>query len=109
MNGKERATNDLVEFVNLTRTSSIPVQLDKFWSSCQNKEKLQNISREFFVSKSRDGNMKLILSRCVTNNNDVISTVKILEQDKQLIIRRRFNKSIGGSWCAYNSTHRESD
>ena len=74
-----KATNDTVEFVNLTRTSSIPVQLDKFWSSCQNKEKHQNLSREFFVCKSQDGNMKLILSGCVTNNDDVISTVEISE------------------------------
>ena len=91
---QRRATNDPVEFVNLTRTSSIPVQLDKFWSCCQNKEKLQNLSRQFFVSKSRDGNMKLILSGCVTNNNDVISIVEILEQDKQLTIREDLTNQL---------------
>ena len=38
--------------------------------------------------------MKLILSRCVTNNNDVISTVEISEQDKQLTIREDLTNQL---------------
>ena len=39
-------------YINLQKETPIPVQIDRFWACSKNKENLQVISREFFISFS---------------------------------------------------------
>ena len=51
-----------LSFANLTEDTQIPVQIDRFWACSKNKEKLQVLSRNFFIKLSEKLQVKLVLS-----------------------------------------------
>ena len=56
-----------VEYVNILLESSPPGEVDRFWASSKNKEKLQILSREFFQEKTQEKNHTIVLSGYATN------------------------------------------
>ena len=62
----------------MTENSPIPVEMERFWASSKNKEKLQILSRDFFVRKSKENKeIKILLSGYVTDA-DVPRTCELL-------------------------------
>ena len=59
-----------LEFVNLTKQSFIPVQIDKFWACTTNKENLQLLSRDFFAKKSKENHLNIILGRYLKDDSE---------------------------------------
>ena len=59
---------EALEYVSLTENSPIPVEMERFWASSKNKERLQILSRDFFIKKSKENKeMKILLSGYVTD------------------------------------------
>ena len=57
-----RSEKDTLEIMNIKLQSPIPVQVERFWSSDQNKESIQALSRNYFIEKARESDKHLILS-----------------------------------------------
>ena len=62
-----------IEFVNLSKQSPVPVQLERFWACSVNKVNLQSISRKFFAEMSQNNGMTVVLSSCVTESDGVLN------------------------------------
>ena len=65
-------------FVNLQETSFVPEQIEMFWADDSNKENLQKTSRRFFHNKSADHNVDIILSGYLSNKNNSVKLIKII-------------------------------
>ena len=63
--------------MNIKLQSTIPVQVERFWSSDQNKESIQALSRNYFTEKARESEKHLILSGYVTKNNEIKNALKV--------------------------------
>ena len=57
--------------MNIKLQSPIPAQVERFWSSDQNKESIKPLSRNYFIEKARESEKHLILSDYVTKNNEI--------------------------------------
>ena len=66
-----------VEYVNNLLGSSPPVEVDRFWASSKNKEKLQILSREFFQEKAQEKNHTIVLSGYVTDGGGMQDCVML--------------------------------
>ena len=64
-----RSEKDPLEIMNIKLQSPISVQVERFWSSDPNKESIQELSRNYFIEKTRESENNLILSGYVTKNN----------------------------------------
>ena len=61
-----------------TRASrSPPAEVDRFWASSKNKEKLQILSREFFQEKAQEKNHTIVLSGYVTDGGGMQDCVML--------------------------------
>ena len=65
-------------FVNLQETSFVPEQIEMFWADDSNKENLQKTSRRFLHNKSADHNVDIILSGYLSNKNNSVKLIKIV-------------------------------
>ena len=65
-------------FVNLQETSFVPEQIEMFWADDSNKENLQKTSRRFLHNKSADHNVDIILSGYLSNKNNSVKLIKII-------------------------------
>ena len=68
---KRTAEVEPTSFVNLSRQSPAPVQLERFWTCSVNKVKLQSISRKFFVEISQISGITVVPSSCVTQTDSL--------------------------------------
>jgi hypothetical protein len=76
-----RYSNEPIEIVNLNLDSVMPVEIDKFWASPTNKEKLQILSRNFFINKAKESGKNVVLSGYVTDKEGICSALEIRNQD----------------------------
>ena len=63
--------------MNVKLQSPIPVQVERFWLSDQNKESIQALSRNYFIEKARESEKYLILSGYVTKNNEIKNALEV--------------------------------
>ena len=68
---RRRRKYEPLEFMNLSLSTPIPVQIERFWSSGRNKKKLQYLSREYYIQRSAKYNQKIILSGYVNDENGI--------------------------------------
>ena len=74
---QRRASTDMIEYLDIDLSTPIPVQMDKFWGSSRNKEKIQQLSREFFQDIAIHEKVDVILSGYVSSGNEVHSCCKV--------------------------------
>ena len=72
-----RSEKDPLEIMNIKLQSPIPVQVERFWSSDQNKESIQALSRNYFIEKARESEKHLTLSGYVTKNNEIKNALEV--------------------------------
>ena len=69
LKGHERlrrtAEVESIEFVNLSKQSTVPVQIERFWACLVNKVNLRSISRKFFPGMSQNSGITVVLSSFV--------------------------------------------
>ena len=68
-----------LEYVNLENDTRIPVQLDRFWASSNNKEMVQCLSRSYLSEVAGKEGVQMVLSGYVSGTNDAASCIKIKE------------------------------
>ena len=75
---RRRRSSDIepVEYVNLSLDSPSPVEIDRFWASSKNKERLQILSRQFFTQKANEHDVAIILSGYITDTEGIQDCVK---------------------------------
>ena len=73
---RRRSKCDSLEFMKLNISSPVPIQMDRFWNSGKNNEKLQQLSRDYFVEFRKSNNIKTILKGYVTDENGVQSCIE---------------------------------
>ena len=66
-----------LQFVRLQETTSIPVQIERFWSCSENKEMLQILAKCYFERKAFDAEHKSVLSGIVSDTDGAISGQEI--------------------------------
>ncbi|KAG8173414.1 hypothetical protein JTE90_021680 [Oedothorax gibbosus] len=68
---RERRRNvDPIELIKIEQDTPIPIQMDRFWSSCKNKEMLQSATATSFIEKAKMANFTTVLSGTITGDND---------------------------------------
>ena len=55
-----KSVHEALETVNMSQASSIPVEMEKIWASAKNKESLQILSRELFVTKAKERSLDCV-------------------------------------------------
>ena len=64
-------------YVNIHNDTSIPVQIERFWACSKNKENLQILSRDFYITLSKTYGIKFVLSGYVTDANGVQNCTEV--------------------------------
>ena len=72
-----RSEKDPLEIMNIKLPFPIPVQVERFWSSDQNKESIQALSRSYFIEKARESGKHLILRCYVTKNSEIKNALEV--------------------------------
>ena len=57
-----RAKEEPIEIINLNLDSPVSLEIRKFWASSINKERLQILSRNYFLMKGKEKGKNVILS-----------------------------------------------
>ena len=81
---QHRSSCEPLEFVNMKTATPIPVQMDRFWACGSNKEAIQEISRDFFKSFSRNSCCCIVLSGYVTDTESIKSCIELYQGDIQI-------------------------
>ncbi|KAG8196935.1 hypothetical protein JTE90_027638 [Oedothorax gibbosus] len=67
---RERRRNvDPIELIKIEQDTPIPIQMDRFWSSCKNKEMLQSAAATSFIEKAKMANFTTVLSGTITGDS----------------------------------------
>ena len=78
---KERSAGcEPFEVVNLSIDSDVLVEMEKFWASATNKERLQILSGDLFTSKVKESGKNLKLSGYVTDRDGICPSIAIEEE-----------------------------
>ena len=73
-----------LEFVNMKTATPIPVQMHCFWACGSNKETIQEISRSFFKSFSRNSCCCIVLTGYVTDSEGIKPCIELYQGDIQI-------------------------
>ena len=61
-----------MDVVNLSAGTSIPVEMERFWTSSKNKHNLQLLSRDYFIEKAKKNKeIRVVLSVYVPYANGI--------------------------------------
>ena len=74
---KRRSTCQPLEYLNLQLCSDVPTQADRFWASTSNKEKLQQLSRQYLAQTAQSSGTDLILSGVLMNDGTLKDCIRI--------------------------------
>ncbi|KAG8179988.1 hypothetical protein JTE90_007956 [Oedothorax gibbosus] len=58
--------------------------MDRFWSSCKNKEMLQSAAATSFIEKEKMANFTTVLSRTITGDNDSRDAKIVMNKEVQI-------------------------
>ncbi|KAG8176011.1 hypothetical protein JTE90_007008 [Oedothorax gibbosus] len=85
---RERRRNvDPIELIKIEQDTPIPIQMDRFWSSCKNKEMLQSAAATSFIEKAKMANFTTVLSAKYTDNtgdNDSRDAKIVMNKEVQI-------------------------
>ena len=81
---RHHSSREPLEFVNMKTATPIPVQMDRFWACGSNKEAIQEISRDFFKSLSRNSCCRIVLSGYVTDSEGIKPCIELYQGDIQV-------------------------
>ncbi|KAG8179987.1 hypothetical protein JTE90_007955 [Oedothorax gibbosus] len=59
-------------------------EIDRFWSSCKNKEMLQSAAATSFIEKAKMANFTTVLSRTITGDNDSRNAKIVMNKEVQI-------------------------
>ncbi|KAG8193314.1 hypothetical protein JTE90_003798 [Oedothorax gibbosus] len=107
---RERRRNvDPIELIQIEQDTHIPIQMDRFWSSCKNKEMLQSAAATSFIEKAKMANFTTVLSGTITGdsrdakivmNKEVCSDVRtFVEEADGRIVMHLFHAVQSGITC----------
>ena len=63
-----RSKCEPIHLKDIQLETKLPIQLDQFWASASNKEKLQKLSRVYFKNLSKTPNLEIVVTGYLTNN-----------------------------------------
>ena len=76
-----RAKEEPIEIINLNLDSPVPPEIRKFWASSIIKERLQILSRNYFLMKGNEKRKNVILSGYVTDKDGVCNAQELINDD----------------------------
>ena len=84
-----RAKEEPIEIINLNLDSPVSPEIRKFWASSIYKERLQILSRNYFLMKIKEKGKNVILSGYVTDKDGICNTQKLINDG--IIVRDDLN------------------
>ena len=76
-----RAKEEPIEIINLNLDSPVSLEIRKFWASSINKERLQILSRNYFLTKGNEKGKNVILRGYVTDKDGVCNAQELINDD----------------------------
>ena len=89
---QRRSTCDLLHFGSLTPSTKVPSQPEIFWDCGKIKEKLQRLSRTFFINVSKEMDISIILSGFVAFDGEINNSFKL--QRENSVIQQDLTSAI---------------
>ena len=76
-----RAKEEPIEIINLNLDSPVSPEIRKFWASSINKERLQILSKNYFLMEGKEKGKNLILTGYVTDNDGICNAQKLINNE----------------------------
>ena len=76
-----RKKEEPIEIINLNLNSPVPPEIKKFWASSINKERLQILSRNYFLMKGKEKGKNIILSSYLTDKDGVCNAQELINDE----------------------------
>ena len=76
-----RAKEEPIEIINLNLDSPVPPEIRKFWASSINKERLQILSRNYFLMKGKEKRKNVLLSGYVTDKDGACNAQELINDE----------------------------
>ena len=76
-----RKKEEPIEIINLNLNSPVPPGIKKFWASSINKERLQILSRNYFLMKGKEKGKNIILSSYLTDKDGVCNAQELINDE----------------------------
>ena len=78
---ERRSTCDPLHFHDLTPSTKVPSRPERFWACGKNKEKLQRLSRTFFINVSKEMDISIILNGFVAFDGEINNSFKLQREN----------------------------
>ena len=80
-----RSKCEPIHLKDIQLETKLPVQLDQFWASASNKEKLQKLSTVYFKNLSKTPNLEIVVSGYLTNNKEIVEAEQYYRDETTIL------------------------